>query len=263
VRYRPPRVHPQARSFDRTAVIYERARPTYPPSAVRFLLRELGLGPRRTVVELGSGTGKLTRALLPSGSAVVAVEPAAGMREVFGRVLPSALVLEGTAEAIPLPDGFADAVVAAQAFHWFRTGPTLRELRRVLRPGGGLGLIWNERLSTTPVARGVNEVLERWGEFRARTPGQAWRSTLQHGGQGFGPLVLRTFPHSQTLSPEALVDRVLSVSAMAVLRPEERQQIAAEVRAILARAPTAGPGARVRLPYRTEVYVAHRTAGPA
>ncbi|MGI0071644.1 MAG: class I SAM-dependent methyltransferase [Thermoplasmata archaeon] len=106
------RLHPAVHGFDRAAGTYERARPDYPVAAVRFLGRALSLGPGRVVVELGSGTGKFTRALASLGVSRVAIEPTAGMRRVFAREVPDVAVLDGTAEAIPLPDPFADAVVS-------------------------------------------------------------------------------------------------------------------------------------------------------
>jgi len=257
----PPRVHPQVRGFDRAAGAYERGRPGYAPRAVRFLLRELGLGPGRTVVELGSGTGKLTRMLLPSGVSLVAVEPIAGMRRVFRQELPSTLVLDGVAEAIPLPDGLADAVLAAQAFHWFRTGPALREIARVLRPGGGLGLLWNVRETSTPLARKVESLLGRWKVGATRSPGRGWRDAFAGGTLGFGRLRQRSFPHAHALAPGALVERVLSESAVATLRPRRRREVAAEVRALLAEEGLAGAPA-IRIPYRTDVYLARRSRRP-
>ena len=143
------------RTFDRSAATYERGRPGYPADAVRFLGRTFHLGPGSTIVELGSGTGKFTRALLPLGAAVVAIEPMEGMRREFGRRVPTVPVLAGSAESIPLPDGFADAVFAAQSFHWFQGGTALREIARVLRPGGGLGLLWNEREKRDRVGAGI------------------------------------------------------------------------------------------------------------
>ena len=95
------------------------------------LAERLRLGPGRTVVDLAAGTGKLTRELVRTGAEVIAVEPLAEMR---AELPPEATALEGTAEAIPLGDGSADAVTVAQAFHWFDAEPALAEIHRVLRP---------------------------------------------------------------------------------------------------------------------------------
>jgi len=131
-----------APSFARSADAYERARPGYAPEAVAFLAERLGLGPGRVVVDLAAGTGKLARQLVPSGARVVAVEPLAEMRSLIPEGIE---VLDGTAEAIPLPDDFADAVTVAQAFHWFDAEAALRQIERVLRPGGSLALVSNRR----------------------------------------------------------------------------------------------------------------------
>jgi SAM-dependent methyltransferase len=135
----PQRASP---SFARSAAQYERARPGYAPKAVAFLVERLDLGPGRVVVDLAAGTGKLARQLMPSGARVVAVEPLAEMRSF----IPAGIeVLDGTAEAIPLRDASADAVTVAQAFHWFDVEVALREIERVLRPGGLLALVSNRR----------------------------------------------------------------------------------------------------------------------
>jgi SAM-dependent methyltransferase len=131
-----------AASFARSAEAYERARTGYAPEAVAFLVERLGLGPGRVVLDLAAGTGKLARQLVPSGARVVAVEPLAEMRSL----IPAGIeALDGTAEAIPLPDDFADAVTVAQAFHWFDAEAALPEIERVLRPGGLLALVSNRR----------------------------------------------------------------------------------------------------------------------
>jgi SAM-dependent methyltransferase len=131
-----------APSFARSADAYERARPGYAPEAVTFLAERLGLGPGRVVVDLAAGTGKLARQLVPSGARVVAVEPLAEMRSLIPEGIE---VLDGTAEAIPLPDDFADAFTVAQAFHWFDAEAALREIERVMRTDGLLALVSNRR----------------------------------------------------------------------------------------------------------------------
>ncbi|MGI8666914.1 MAG: class I SAM-dependent methyltransferase [Jatrophihabitans sp.] len=130
-----------ARSFGAVAERYARVRPDYPTMAIDFALA--GLDRPRLVLDLGAGTGKLTAALVPRAGEVVAVEPDAAMRSVLAELVPQARVLAGSAERIPLPDGSVDAVLVGQAFHWFARPATDRELARVLRPGGALGLIWN------------------------------------------------------------------------------------------------------------------------
>lgn len=254
-----PRVPRAARVFDHVAESYERGRPDYPRAAVRYLARELGLHRGRTVVELGSGTGKFTRALLPSGATVVAVEPTAGMRRVFARELPGTLVLDGTAEAIPLPDGFADAVVAAEAFHWFRTGPALREIARVLRPGGRLGLVFNEKSTSSRFSRRVSTVLTKVGGGASRLPGIRWKVSFRRSRRRqFGRLTLRTFRHYPAMDAATLVDCMLSVSRVAALRPERQKEVAHEFRRIADEEEAAQRRSVVRLPYRTEVYIARR-----
>jgi SAM-dependent methyltransferase len=136
-------IDPAAQSFASVAGVYERARPEYPEAAVDWLASRLDLGPGRTVVDLAAGTGKLTRMLVPTRARVIAVEPVPEMLAELRRAAPEAQALQGTAEAIPLPDAGADAVTVAQAFHWFDPPRALREIARVLRPGGRLGLIWN------------------------------------------------------------------------------------------------------------------------
>ena len=108
-----------AAGFGRAADAYERSRPGYPAEAVARLVAELGIGPGQTVLDLAAGTGKLTRLLVEFGADLVAVEPSAAMRSEFASVLPDIPVHEGTAEQIPLADDSVDAVVVAQAFHWF------------------------------------------------------------------------------------------------------------------------------------------------
>jgi SAM-dependent methyltransferase len=161
-----------ARSFGSRAESYDRMRPPYPEQAVDFVLA--GRPPGR-VLDLGAGTGKLTRTLLGRAAEVIAVEPDDQMRAVLAATvlaatdlpagpptagplqaelptagLPRVEVLAGSAERLPLPDASVDAVFAGQAFHWFARPATDLELARVLRPGGVVGLIWNLPDQTVP-----------------------------------------------------------------------------------------------------------------
>lgn len=131
-----------ARSFGSEAARYHQVRPAYPAAALDLVLAQLPAG-RHRILDLGAGTGKLTDSLIGRAAEVVAVEPDPQMLAVLAGRLPQVRALAGSAEQIPLPDSSVDAVVAGQAFHWFRRPAADRELARVLRPGGVVGLIWN------------------------------------------------------------------------------------------------------------------------
>ena len=260
------RTHPFVRGFDRAAETYERARPDYPSDAVDRLGRELRLRRGTTVVELGSGTGKFTRLLARFGSARVAIEPTAGMRRVFARTVPDVPALDGTAEAIPLPDGFADAVVAAQAFHWFDPDRALPEIARVLRPHGALGMIWNLRDESVGWSRRLTEIIDRYrgaeriprGDTPPTTRDPRWRRAIERSDSPFGRLHLSSFRHVQRAPRETFVLRVLSVSVVAVLPAGERRRVADEVRGVLASDPATRGRSVLEMPYRTDVYWARK-----
>src|ERR1700753_2775966 len=148
-----------ATSFGGAAAAYERGRPPYPPEALDWLLPP---GARR-VLDLGAGTGKLTRELVARGLDVVAVEPLEGMRAELSRVLPGTPVRAGSAEEIPLPDGAVDTVLAAQAWHWVTPERAAPEVARVLRPGGTLGLVWNERDEREPWVSRLHQIVTEQG----------------------------------------------------------------------------------------------------
>ncbi len=135
----------RASSFGAVADVYERARPGYPEAAVLALA---GSSPC-DVLDLAAGTGKLTRSLVALGHRVTAVDPSPEMLAVIERDLAGVVLRVGTAEKIPLGDGTLDVVTVAQAFHWFDPSPAYREIARVLRPGGVLGLVWNWRVPSS------------------------------------------------------------------------------------------------------------------
>jgi SAM-dependent methyltransferase len=251
-------VHDVAASgFGAGADDYERGRPGYGADVVAWLVDRLGIGPERHVVDLASGTGKLTRLLTPTGARVTAVEPVAAMRAKLADTAPAATVLDGTAEAIPADDGSVDAVTVAQAFHWFDPAAALAEIARVLRPGGGLGLVWNERDNRTPWVAELSRII-RWDEReRWRVPytlEEDWGARLEELG---GPFTAperfdTTFVHE--IDADTLVARVLSTSYLASRPAAERTELAAEVRALVAPL-----GERFELPYATVAWSVRRT----
>src|SRR5437764_246782 len=171
------------RAFGSEADAYERHRPGWPADGVSWALRHLALGADAEVVDLAAGTGKLTRELIPMVRRVIAVEPSADMRRALAALVPDAEVLDGTAEALPLPDASVDAVFAAEAFHWFATREAVREIARVVRPGGGLGLMWN--MHDFGSEHWHTEVFAALGEVGAPAAGQLGRHELERWGDAF------------------------------------------------------------------------------
>jgi SAM-dependent methyltransferase len=247
-------VRPEAAvGFDREADAYERGRPGYPAQAIDWLAAQLQLGAGRTIVDVGAGTGKLTRELLSTGAEVVAIEPVAGMRSVLTRHTPQARVLEGTAEALSLDSGSADAIVVAQAFHWFDGPRALAEFHRVLRPGGGLALIWNRRRVDQPMHREIDEIIE---PYRRGTPSHRsgeWRRTLEVSAL-FAPVAEHVVQFGQTVDAQGFVDRIVSISFIAALEADDRAQVQARLRALIAKL-----GGSVTFDYGCELSLYRRT----
>ena len=240
-----------AAGFGRAADVYERSRPSYPPAAVARLAEVLGIGPARDVLDLAAGTGKFTRLVAALGARVVAVEPSAAMREEFAAVLPGVTVHEGTGEQVPLPDASVDVVVVAQAFHWFDAPRACVEIARVLRPGGGLGLIWNERDESVPWVAELSRVMQ-WDVRMPYQVGTDFRAVLDASGE-FTPARYERFSFAQELDREGLCDRVATTSYIASMDPESREAILDSVRALVVNFPE-----RFELPYGTEVFWCHR-----
>jgi SAM-dependent methyltransferase len=242
-----------ATGFARAPEAYERGRPGYPQEAVALLAAELGIRPGTRVVDLAAGTGKLTCALAALGADVTAVEPVAEMRETLAASLPAVATLAGTAEAVPLADAWADTVCVAQAFHWFGGKEALAEIHRVLRPGGGLGLLWNLRDESVPWVAELTRIMEPYRGSAPRAGSGRWREPFE-GTRLFGPLRHGSFRHAHRLTPAAVVERVASVSFVAALPGPERGTVLERVRALLARDPATRGRGELELPYRTDVF---------
>jgi SAM-dependent methyltransferase len=244
--------------FGSAAEAYERARPSYPAAAVDWLAQALGIAPGRRVADVAAGTGKLTRLLAPSGADLVAVEPVDGMRAFLRATVPRAWAVAGAAEALPFRDGSLDAITVAQAFHWFDAPAALREFHRVLRPGGRLGLIWNARdrsVAWVDAMWSIMDGVEKRAPWRDH---DEWRDTAFVDQPWFTPLTEGTFRHEQVLTPDEAVDRMRSVSHVAVLPAPEQEAVLRAIRAVLDADPVTAGKETVALPYRVDAYWTER-----
>ncbi|MGX7708059.1 class I SAM-dependent methyltransferase [Methylobacterium sp. Gmos1] len=254
-------LHPAAADgFSAGADTYARGRPDYPAALAIWLRDALRLGPGRRVADLGAGTGKFTAVLAATGAAVTAVEPVDAMRARLAAALPGVTAVAGSAEAMPLADGSLDALVCAQAFHWFSTPAALAEIRRVLRVGGRLGLVWNVRdEAAAPWVAELTAIMNAHEGDAPRFHTGAWRRPFP--AQGFGPLHEAAFAHGHAGTPEQVIlDRTLSVSFIAALPEGERERVAQGVRELIARTPELAGRDRVTFPYRTQVYWCERVS---
>ena len=213
----------QSRSFETVAAEYERHRPEYPEEALRWAADRLGLEERARVLDVGAGTGKLTRGLVALGYEVVAVEPGGPMLEQLRQAVPEAEALEGPAEAIALPDAGVDAAFAAQAFHWFDRERALPELHRVVRPAGGLVLLWNWWDDRDQLQHELAEVIGYAGHspfIDEELPGAPW----------FRELERRVVESTDESSPDALVAMLATTSRFLTADPAEGADWLREVR---------------------------------
>jgi SAM-dependent methyltransferase len=234
----------RARSFGAAADAYERARPSYPDDAVDWLLPECA----GTVLDLGAGTGKLTRAQVARGLDVTAVEPLDEMRESLERSLPQVRALKGTAEDIPLPDHSIDVITVAQAWHWVDVELATAQAARVLKPGGTLGLIWNRRDERVP-----------WVETLSHIMGSGDAEIIELEGitidPPFGPTESFVTDWSRPMNVDLLVEMAASRSYVITATPRRRREILDGIRELVARDPTLGP--EFDFPYRTYCFKAH------
>jgi SAM-dependent methyltransferase len=263
-------------SFGVAAAAYAEHRPDYAEAAVGWALEPVSTRQRRSagpggrppqapplrVLDLGAGTGKLTAALARLGAEVTAVEPDPAMLAELRRGLGSVRALPGRAEDIPLPDASMDAVLVAQAMHWFDLSRAIPEIARVLAPGGVLAALWNlddDRVGWVATLAGIskgksNVTLQRW---RDRV-GRIRQEHLAAAGSGlFEAPEVGEFAHGQRRTADLLVETIGTHSNLLVLKDHDRDQLLAEVCDFLHARPETATGEFV-LPMVTAVLRAVR-----
>jgi ubiquinone/menaquinone biosynthesis C-methylase UbiE len=248
-----------ATAFGSVADEYARGRPGYPTEAIDRLAAELQLGPDAVVVDLAAGTGKLTADLANRFEQVIAIEPLAEMRHELATQVPESQVREGSAEKMPAADRSVDAVLVAQAFHWFDGRRALDEIARVLIPRGGLGLLWNTtpwELREGPWFAALDDLLEErrvdLATLRRHASGR-WMEAFE-GEERFAALSSATFTNTQRSTRADFMAGLASRSYIAVLPAADREGLLDAVEALLARDDAPLDGDVVTVPMRTAVF---------
>ena len=237
---------PQGLTFDSVAVDYDRGRPGWPAAMLDGIAAV-------DVLDLAAGTGKLTRLLLEQYHHVIAVEPLSGMRAMLP---PEAEIMDGSAEAVPVPNCAVDAAFVAEAFHWFDSIAAVRELARVLRPAGTLLVCFNGWRGPyqPPIGKRAERVLkERWARLPPpggrKVEGGEWK--LGFPGQPFSQLEARSYDHEMETDRDGVAAYYASTSSTAQLLPAERAELRAELVDALA-------DVRYRLSLTAHVHTARR-----
>jgi SAM-dependent methyltransferase len=243
----------RAGSFGAHAADYAEHRPDYPEAGIRWALEPLGGREAPVVLDLGAGTGKLTEGLLAIGVEVIAVEPDAGMREELVRRHPGMTAFAGTAEAIPLPDGSVDAVLAGQAFHWFDQARAFPEIARVLRAEGVFAAFWNTDNMQVEWVAGLARVTRSAASFPP--PRQDADKLPTH--PLFPKFERADFPHNQRRTAESLTATIGTHSHTLVISDQERTELLGRITDYLRSRPETASG-EFDLPILTEVFRAVR-----
>ena len=248
------------RGYSLVAQTYTQGRPEYPTDILPWLKGNLGVAAGKLVVDLGAGTGKFTKLLVQTGADIIAVEPVEEMRLQLETTLPEVRLLPGCAEAIPLDTCSVDALVCAQAFHWFASETALREIHRVLKPSGKLGLIWNVRDESVDWVSAITKIITPYEGDAPRFYKGDWRKPFD--SRYFTAPEKTSFEYQHVgVAQQVIFDRLLSVSFIAALPEGEKLKVAEQLHALIASHPVLRQKREIAFPYRTEAYLCTRLEG--
>jgi SAM-dependent methyltransferase len=223
--------HPLVGGFG-DAVNYEASRPRYDERVVATLVEHLDLSPGVPVLELGAGTGQLSRALVAAGLDLIAVEPLAQTRSLLAEAIGAERVRDGRAEAIPLQDGTVQAVLAADSFHWFDERRAVPEIKRVLRPAGGVAILRAIPTLEDPWRREIGEIIAR---TRPEHFGERGAAAALEEDPDFGPVVRADVRTRWSYDRARLLAWVSSFSWVGTLPAQARAALLSEVEEVLVR----------------------------
>ena len=236
---------------------YDDLRPGYAPDALRWVVERGGVPPNGRIIDLAAGTGQVTRALTELGLGVIAVEPAENMRRVLRARTRALAVVGGRAEALPFADTSVDAVVVGNAFHHFDEAPAFAEIRRVLRPGAPLALLWaragDGAFDVHPAVRAIDEAVD---VVRRRSPiASLYRSWYEPppAPPGYSAFERRSFATTHEISSRRFAALYATSSDIAALSPAEREPLLAQIERLAATMPDS-----LSLPSRSEVMLSVR-----
>lgn len=242
-----------AEGYQSSAGAYERGRPDYSPALIDWLRDDLGIQQGQHCVDIGAGTGKFTARLFDLTSNITAIEPVVAMREKLAARLPLVNAIGGTADNMNLDDNSVDAVLCAQAFHWFATPQSVAEINRVLKPGGRFGLVWNVRDESVDWVAAITKIITPYEGDAPRYYKGDWKKVFP--APSFSPLEKKQFQHHHTGHPDdVIINRFMSVSFIAAQDAATRQKVVNEIRDLIQTHPAIKGKEEISFPYVTECF---------
>ena len=258
-------LHPAAqKGFSSAAELYQQARPDYPQDIVSWLKNELNLDQDSIVVDLGSGTGKFLPYLKQITPHIIAVEPVSEMLEQLKIVHPDVQTIQANSDEIPLKNEYVDAIVCAQSFHWFANAESLREIHRILKPQGHLGLIWNQRDEQVNWVKAIADLLAQYEGDTPRFHSDLWKNAFNSTEmqQCFDAPTLSTFNQLHTgLVEQVVSQRLLSTSFIAAMPSASQVQMKQQFEKLVYDYTGKQAQDEISFPYRTYAYHFQKLVG--